>query len=48
MLLVGVFYILIPAILIAVLAVKRQATKLKWVLSSLLTGMAALYILTIA
>ena len=48
MLLIGLFYILIPTILIAVLAAKRQATKLSWILSSLLTGMAVIYILTIA
>jgi len=48
MLLIGWFYILIPTILIVVLAAKKQATKLKWALSSLLTGVAILFIWLIA
>jgi len=48
MLLIGLFYFFVPAILVAVLALKRPTTKLKWVLSVVLTGVTILFIWTIA
>ncbi len=48
MLLIGLFYILIPTILILVLSFKRHSSKLNWFLSFLSTGVAILFIWTIA
>ena len=48
MLLIGLFYILVPAILITLLATKKHPAKFKWALSSLVTGAAILFICTIA
>jgi len=48
MLLIGLFYLIFPTLMLALLAFKRQPNRLMWFLTSLLAGVSILFIWTIA